>query len=83
MATNNNEQIKLALAKCIEQMLLRSQSISVLCAYNYIGSNNVCSDIIFYYYDYKYVDSEPSAISLYCTVLNIMHTWASDKETVY
>ncbi len=25
-----NEQIKLALAKCLEQMLLRSQSISVL-----------------------------------------------------
>ncbi len=26
----SNEQIKLALAKCLEQMLLRSQSISVL-----------------------------------------------------
>ncbi len=28
--TKANEQIKLALAKCLEQMLLRSQSISVL-----------------------------------------------------
>ncbi len=27
---DSNEQIKLALAKCLEQMLLRSQSISVL-----------------------------------------------------
>ncbi len=26
--------------------------------------------------------AEPSAISLYCTVVNIMHTWDSDKETV-
>ncbi len=72
MQPQENEQIKLALAKCLEQMLLRSQSISVLSRgdYNFSligsnrsacctpGSNNACSDINFYYYDYNYVDNE-------------------------